>query len=173
MGILRSIAIGVLVLVVLLIIVMSYRLYSIGKQSQDMRPQLGIEGGRLTACPKSPNCVCSFTKASAESNSEQEATGEHEQDDMHYIDPIVGGKDAFAFLSAYLMNQENVNIVSQSDIYLHATFTSQLFNFVDDLELYLKDDTLHVRSASRVGHSDLGQNRKRVEKLRTLVGEQM
>ena len=50
--------------------------------------------------------------------------------------------------------------------YLHATFVSRIFRFVDDLELRADGETIHVRSASRVGYSDLGVNRKRVEALR-------
>ena len=52
--------------------------------------------------------------------------------------------------------------------YLHAVFISTVFRFRDDLEL--RQDAAHsriqVRSASRIGYSDLGVNRKRVEKLR-------
>jgi uncharacterized protein (DUF1499 family) len=52
--------------------------------------------------------------------------------------------------------------------YLAATFTSTVFRFVDDLELRIDRDqkTIHLRSASRVGRSDLGANRKRVEHLK-------
>jgi uncharacterized protein (DUF1499 family) len=47
--------------------------------------------------------------------------------------------------------------------------------FVDDVE-FLFDDTnkkIHVRSASRVGYSDMGVNRKRVEELRKLLNERL
>ncbi len=59
-------------------------------------------------------------------------------------------------------------LVEDKEDYLHATFTSTLFRFIDDLELSLDENNklIHIRSASRVGHSDLGQNRKRVERLR-------
>jgi uncharacterized protein (DUF1499 family) len=57
--------------------------------------------------------------------------------------------------------------------YLHAECQSRLFRFTDDLELRLDAarGVIHVRSASRVGHSDLGANRKRVEALRRAVEE--
>jgi uncharacterized protein (DUF1499 family) len=53
--------------------------------------------------------------------------------------------------------------------YIHAEFTSFLFRFVDDVEFLLDDGskTIHVRSASRVGYSDLGVNRRRVEAIRS------
>jgi uncharacterized protein (DUF1499 family) len=59
-------------------------------------------------------------------------------------------------------------IVSETD-YLYVEFTSRVFRFVDDVE-FLTDPTesvIHVRSASRVGHSDFGANRRRVEQIRT------
>jgi len=65
-------------------------------------------------------------------------------------------------------------IVTVDGPYLHAEFTSPLFRFVDDLELLWNGErqVLDVRSASRVGNSDLGVNRKRVEVLRRrLIGD--
>jgi len=59
-------------------------------------------------------------------------------------------------------------IVTATDRYLHATLKSRIFGFVDDLELRLdpQTDVIHIRSASRSGHYDLGVNRRRVERLR-------
>ncbi len=63
-----------------------------------------------------------------------------------------------------------MRVVSASDDYLHAEERSRLFRFVDDLELLAAPDgELIVRSASRVGRSDLGVNRRRVERLRALL----
>jgi uncharacterized protein (DUF1499 family) len=58
--------------------------------------------------------------------------------------------------------------MTDSDTYLHVEFTSFVFQFVDDVE-FLADDAvkiLHVRSASRVGHSDFGANWRRIETIR-------
>jgi uncharacterized protein (DUF1499 family) len=63
-------------------------------------------------------------------------------------------------------------VVTDTGPYLHAECRSALFRFVDDLELLLRPDegTIAVRSASRLGDSDFGVNRGRVEILRrTLV----
>jgi uncharacterized protein (DUF1499 family) len=59
-------------------------------------------------------------------------------------------------------------IEEENETYLRATFRSRVFRFVDDLECRLasEDGVIHVRSASRVGYSDLGVNRRRVEHLR-------
>jgi len=64
-------------------------------------------------------------------------------------------------------------IVSSTDDYLHAECSSAVFGFVDDLELHLRpaEKLIAVRSAARLGYSDLGVNRKRVESLREVLRE--
>jgi uncharacterized protein (DUF1499 family) len=62
-------------------------------------------------------------------------------------------------------------IVVVEDNYIRAEFVSKIFRFVDDVEFYFPDKKskellIHVRSASRVGYSDLGVNRKRIEQIR-------
>jgi len=58
-------------------------------------------------------------------------------------------------------------ITSETDSYLSATYMSKIFKFVDDVEIrHDKENIWHVRSASRVGYSDQGVNRKRVESIR-------
>ncbi len=105
------------------------------------------------ACGAAPNCVCS----------EGAAAG-----DSHAIAPLPrpAGEDPLAAVAAAVGALGGV-VTTRTDAYLHATFTSRLFRFVDDLEVRVTDTALAVRSASRVGHSDLGANRARVEALRT------
>ena len=64
---------------------------------------------------------------------------------------------------------KRARIVAAEERYIHAEFTSALFRFVDDVEFLLDSETktIHVRSASRVGYSDLGVNRRRVEEIRS------
>jgi uncharacterized protein (DUF1499 family) len=64
-------------------------------------------------------------------------------------------------------------IVLVENGYLAATFQSPLFRFVDDVELRLDrpSGVIHIRSASRVGRSDLGKNRERVEAIRRRFNE--
>lgn len=59
-------------------------------------------------------------------------------------------------------------IVSENNDYLHVTFSSKTFSFIDDAEFYYDRDNeiVHVRSAARAGYSDLGVNRKRIEWIR-------
>jgi uncharacterized protein (DUF1499 family) len=62
-------------------------------------------------------------------------------------------------------------LIREDAAYLHFEFTSLLLRFVDDVEFLFDDDTktVHFRSASRIGYSDLGVNRRRMEEIRALV----
>lgn len=116
-------------------------------------PSLGLIDGKLAPCPDSPNCVCS------------EYDGK-----VSHVEPLAFTGDP---QSAWKKAREAVlniggNIEKELDGYLWATFTSRLFRFVDDLELRMEGTShnIHVRTASRVGNSDFGVNRKRVQNLR-------
>ena len=117
---------------------------------------LGVQNGQLAACPNSPNCVSSQAPAS---------------DKEHNIAPMTytgEAKDAIAKLKATISVLERTKIIESSDSYLYAEFATQLMGFVDDVEFYADDNAkvIHIRSASRLGQSDLGVNRKRVEEIR-------
>ena len=64
-------------------------------------------------------------------------------------------------------------VLTRTDRYVHAAFRAMMF--IDDLEAYLPEgsNVIQVRSASRVGHSDLGANRRRVEALRQAFSSQL
>ncbi len=115
----------------------------------------GHSDGTLKECPDSPNCVSS------------------QEEGSHYIDPIrYSGsiKDAKSTLLEVLKNMKRTEVITNNDNYIHAECTSLVFRFVDDVEFYFDDNAklIHVRSASRIGQSDLGVNRKRVEKIREM-----
>ena len=122
------------------------------------RPDLGINNGALTPCPKTPNCVNS------------QAIG-----GKQYIQPIryTGTqKEARNRLLQVLDSIKRTNILTARENYIRAETTSALFRFVDDMEFYLPeeqaDETLiHIRSASRIGSFDFGVNRKRIERIRS------
>lgn len=112
---------------------------------------IGIENGKLAPCPRSPNCVSSYAI-----------------DETHQIEPIAANLDQ---IEGELLKLNEANIVSMDRTYLHAEFTSRFMHYVDDVE-FLFDQAaglVHVRSASRVGYSDLGVNRKRIESIRRAV----
>ncbi|MFN3192025.1 MAG: DUF1499 domain-containing protein [Aureliella sp.] len=116
--------------------------------------ELGVKGRQLGACPDSPNCVS--TQA---------------EDEGHRIDAIAFSGTAEEALSAVrktLESMPRMKVVSEEGNYLHATATTLIMRYVDDVE-FLFDETegtLHFRSASRIGYSDLGANRKRMETFR-------
>jgi uncharacterized protein (DUF1499 family) len=117
--------------------------------------QIGVTAGRLGACPESPNCVCS-----------QDADTRHAIAPLRYEGTF---EQARGILIEALSGMKRVRIVEETGIYLRAEFTSALFRFVDDVEFLFDSGTktIHVRSASRVGYSDLGVNRRRVEAIRS------
>jgi uncharacterized protein (DUF1499 family) len=120
---------------------------------------IGVNNGKLTACPNSPNCVSSQTPSS---------------DAQHAIAPLKFNGDAaatMAKLKQAINSMPRTNIVSETNDYLYAEFTSKLMGYVDDVEFYLDSstNTVQVRSASRLGQSDLGVNRNRIEAIRALL----
>jgi uncharacterized protein (DUF1499 family) len=98
-------------------------------------------------------------------------------DGRHAIAPLVLAgppDDAWRAVRAAVGALPRTRIVSETPASLHAECRSALFGFVDDLELELRaaEGVIAVRSASRVGYSDLGVNRRRVESLRAALREQ-
>ncbi len=110
---------------------------------------LGVKEGKLAPCPGTPNCVSSPS-----------------QDPKAKIAPLP--KVSIAELKKVIESMERTTIIEETDNYLYAEFKSQLMGYVDDVEFYLdpNENVIHVRSASRLGKSDLGVNRKRVETIR-------
>lgn len=116
---------------------------------------LGVKDGKLAPCPNTPNCVCS-----------QGADAGHQIAPLTYN---IAAEEAWAKLKTLVESLPRTKIISQTPNYLHVEFTSALMKFVDDVEFYLdsKAQVIQVRSASRLGKSDLGVNRDRIEKIRT------
>jgi uncharacterized protein (DUF1499 family) len=115
---------------------------------------IGITQGKLSACPDSPNCVSSRSS-----------------DPSHFVEPLSytdSLPEAKSRLLKIMESMPRTKIVSNTDNYIHAESTSLIFRFVDDVEFLFDEEKnlIHVRSASRVGYSDLGMNRKRIEALR-------
>lgn len=109
----------------------------------------------LPPCPSSPNCVSSQAADAA-----------------HHVDPIPysgGHLEAMRRLRSVIEAMPRARVTAADDLALHAEFTSRIFRFVDDVDCVI-DPQAHViaiRSASRLGYSDLGVNRKRVEAIRS------
>jgi uncharacterized protein (DUF1499 family) len=115
---------------------------------------LGVYDEALTPCPSSPNCVSSRA-----------------DDERHRIEPLCFSVDpdtAFTRLKRILSLRPDTTIVKETDHYLWVEFRTRL-GFVDDGEFQLSPEQrcINVRSASRVGYSDLGKNRSRLEEIRS------
>ena len=115
------------------------------------------DDGRLPPCPSSPNCVSSDA-----------------DDEAHRIAPLaVTGDPAAAWrrLVDHVQADPAYTIVAQTERYLHAEARTRLLRFVDDVEFHLRpaDGEIAMRSASRLGYSDLGANRRRLERLRAAL----
>ena len=92
-------------------------------------------------------------------------------DEEHQIDPSTHNSDratAKETLLKVLSVVPRTEVIDSTDNYIHAESTSRIFKFVDDVEFYFPEDenVIHLRSASRVGESDLGVNRRRMEQIR-------
>jgi uncharacterized protein (DUF1499 family) len=114
----------------------------------------GLVNNQLTPCPSSPNNVAS----------------EH-HNNKNKIDAFTFDCDASKAWEEFKasVEQKGGEIKESNDIYLWATFSTQLLKFVDDFEARLScdDNRIHIRSISRMGYSDLNVNRNRVESIRT------
>ena len=109
----------------------------------------GVELGRLRGGSPKPNSVSSEPDTPAPQRVEPlPAT----RDDIRRIVAETGG-----------------TIVADSEDYIAATYSTPILRFVDDVEFRRDGTVWQVRSASRVGHSDMGANRKRVERLRAAL----
>ena len=145
-----------LLIIVLLVLAVCVFFFILGSKSKS-GVAAGLIENQLSQCGSKPNCVCS----------EQQDRGEHYVEPVKLVQPnVVSLQQVSEVITA-----AGGEVVQSSDNYLAATFTSSAFGFVDDFEARLDADkgVLHLRSASRVGHSDLGANRKRVEQIRTAL----
>jgi uncharacterized protein (DUF1499 family) len=120
---------------------------------------IGVSDGKLAACPSTPNCVNSQAIVS---------------DKEHSIQPIQIGGDIMpriADLKLAIQSMPRSTIIKETNNYLYVEFASKLMGFVDDVEFYFDNNGkfIQVRSASRLGESDLGVNRQRIEEIRAKV----
>ena len=134
------------------IVVMALGLLGLAGCAGERPDNLGAREGILAPCPSSPNCVSSQT-----------------ENERHRIAPLAFSGDpnaAFARLKRVLSGRSDTTIVDDLPDYLRVELRTMLF--VDDGEFLLDrtNKVIHVRSASRLGYSDLGKNRSRLEEIR-------
>ena len=131
-------------------------MYVIGLSiSSRQQPELGLINGMLRPCPVTPNCVCS-----------------EQQNEASFVMPFAystSTDEAWRRIKRAIVESGGV-VITDENGYLHARYVTLLMRFVDDVELRLDDNSkvIHIQSASRVGRWDIGANRKRVEKIRSI-----
>ncbi len=105
---------------------------------------------KIKPCGSKPNCVCSL----------------NDKDDKSYFAPIKTSSNPIPRLKN-IFNKLKIEILEENSNYLHGVATTLFFRFKDDVEFYYDESLglLHLKSKSRVGHSDLGTNRKRIKKI--------
>ena len=120
----------------------------------------GIENGKLSPIPKSPNAVSSQT-----------------DDVKKKVEPLVF-KDTFevtkkAVLSAF-EKYGNIEIIKNNENYIHAVNITGIMKYKDDIEIFfdVNERLVHYRSASRIGYSDMGLNRKRYNEIARLYSQE-
>ncbi|MEZ4593635.1 MAG: DUF1499 domain-containing protein [Chloroflexota bacterium] len=148
-----------LVVLIILGVIAFFPLRWLVPRVSPMPDNLGVENGRLTPCPNSPNCVST------------QAT-----DELHGIEPIpYEGETAVAQAKtlAILAADSSYTLISQTPTYIHAEARSNLWRFIDDVEFFFDaaDGLIQFRSASRLGYGDAGANRQRMEAFRNAFSE--
>lgn len=147
-------------LLIILFIVISFVIYlfilGVNSKSKDVP---NFINGHLSKCPETPNCFSTENK---------NHTG-------HYISPINISEENKSNSDSLLILKEIIQsmggeIKTEKEHYFSSTFTSNIFGFVDDLEIRIDniESVIHIRSASRVGRSDMGVNKKRIELIKQL-----
>lgn len=105
--------------------------------------ELGLSQGHLAGCDSPAHCA-------------------------RQIWPVADPAAALGQLLPAVLALDGIELVESGPDYLHATASSRLFGFVDDLELHAvpEDGVIEARSVSRLGDSDLGVNARRLDRLR-------
>ncbi|MHA1239394.1 MAG: DUF1499 domain-containing protein [Promethearchaeota archaeon] len=114
---------------------------------------IGIVDGKLHPCPKSPNCVST------------QATDEKQK--MEPINYSGSLEDAKRKIITIINSLKRSKVITNEENYIHIEFRTATFRFVDDVEFLFddKEKIIHFRSRARMGYSDMGVNRKRMENI--------
>lgn len=145
-----------LIIVGVLLVVGLIAYIAMAIQSHKSPENLGLQNGLLRPCPASPNCVCS--------------EGHSQGSEEHAVAPIKANDGGWTRLTG-IITEQGGEIQQNDGSYLHATFSTPVFRYVDDVELRFDERSglIHIRSASRVGRSDFGVNRNRIERIKKVM----
>ncbi len=118
---------------------------------------IGVHNGKLMPCNGKWNCAITQTVDGQKPSTQP----------IYYTS---SKKDARALLKKIILSFARVKIVSEADDYMHATFESGFWHFIDDVEFYLPNNAkvIQMRSASRKGKYDFGVNKRRLKKIKKM-----
>lgn len=125
---------------------------------------LGVRQGKLKSLSSTNNSV----------SSQADLYQEHPQRKYASIAPLAvrgDGPATIARLQGIVQGMDGAKLITTAPDYLYAQYTTRLMNYVDDVEFWFDpgNNVIQVRSASRLGESDLGVNRKRIEEVRAAL----
>ena len=132
---------------------------------QSLTPtDLGVRSGRLKPPSGTDNSV----------SSQAALYPDHPRHLAAQISPVPprgDGPATLARIGSIVKVMAGAKIIKSEADYLYAQYTTPLMKFVDDVEFWYDPaaQVIQVRSASRIGESDLGVNRKRIETVRAAL----
>jgi len=141
-----------LIVTVIIVIILITIMFKVKAFSSRQGCSKGLIENKLQVCLSRTNCVCS----------------EYNKDSSVYMEPLqMSGNENEIEKIRNIVQQMNGEVINQNSYYLSATFKSKWFGFIDDFEVRLdvKSELIQYRSESRVGRSDFGVNRKRLERF--------
>ncbi len=122
-------------------------------QNNRIPSDVGVHGGDLSPLPGTPNAVASYT-----------------DDEAKQVDPLPLNRPAPDTLEILrqIVTEQGAEVITAGNGYLHGVYTSNGMKFHDDVEFLIREaqGIVEFRSASRVGYSDMGVNRRRYEAIR-------
>lgn len=155
----KVLTISTIVIGLILILAIMLRLAIPGLVSESVASGIvsSASGNHLGECPDTPNCQ----------NSESSRPKQQVERFVLTLD----AEQAIQTMAGIIESQPGAAVIEQTSHYLHATFATRIMGYIDDVEFLLSDDSLslQVRSASRLGVSDLRVNARRIATLRKLA----
>ena len=138
----------IIILFFAILLIMGGRIYN-----SNVAIPAGVGEGVLAPCPESPNCVSTLAT-----------------DGQHKIEPLAltqSPTDAISDLAEIVVAMGNSRVITKNKTYLHVEIRSSLWNFIDDVEFLVDEESgkIESRSAARMGYSDMGVNKARYEKI--------
>jgi len=139
----------IFLMIVILIVVVMFGKNNIAPKN------LGVKEGKLKKMPNSPNAVSSQTDIEDKKVEPLLFTGDLEKSKARII--------------GIINNLEGTEMIKNEKNYIYVIFKTGGLKFKDDVEFYFDEvnKLIHFRSASRVGYSDMGLNRKRYDEIKS------